>query len=111
MIYYIIVVLGILACSASQLLLKKSADTKYKNKVFNILNWKVILSYCVFFMSLLVNIFALKNGVGLKDLSILESVGYIAVPFLSFWVLKENIEKRTIVATFLILIGITIFYS
>ena len=110
MIYYIIAISGVLACSASQLLLKKSADRKYKTKISNLLNWRVLISYSIFFMSLLINIYAMKNGVGLKDLPILESVGYIAVPCLSYLVLKERIDNNTLIAIFFILSGIIIFY-
>ena len=74
------------------------------------LNWRVIVAYTIFFGSLLINITAMGKGVQLKDMSILESLGYIFVPLLSYLVLKEEITKRTLASMALILLGIYIFY-
>lgn len=74
------------------------------------LNWRVIMAYAIFFASLFINITAMSQGVNLKDLPILESLGYVFVPLLSYWVLKEKITKRTLTSIALILIGIYIFY-
>ena len=47
------------------------------------LNWKVIIAYAIFGGALLINITAMSKGVKLKDLPILESLGYIFVPTLA----------------------------
>lgn len=107
---YLFVILGILSCSLSQLLLKKSAKREYKSKLMVIVNPLVVISYFVFFCSLLVNIWAMSHGLELKELAMLESLGYVFVPILSFLVLKETISKRTISAIVVILMGIMIFY-
>lgn len=52
----------------------------------------------------------MSKGVKLKDMPILESLGYAFVPLLSYMVLKEKITKRTMVSIVLILIGIYVFY-
>lgn len=52
----------------------------------------------------------MSNGVNLKDMPILESLGYIYVPLLSLLVLKEKISKRTVASVLLIAMGIIIFY-
>lgn len=75
------------------------------------LNWRVIFAYAIFFGALFINITAMSNGVNLKDLPILESLGYVFVPLLSFVILKEKIEQRTIISILCILIGIYIFYQ
>lgn len=111
MFFYLIVVIGILACSASQILLKKSADIEYNRKISILFNWRVMLSYSIFFISLVTNIIAMKNGVGLKDLPILEATGYIFVPLLSMFFLSEKITKNNIIAICLIIIGIVFFFS
>ena len=110
MIFYLLVVFGVACCSASQLLLKKSADGVHKNKIAQILNWRVIIAYGVFFLSILINITSLQHGVNLKDIPILEATGYIFVPLLSFTVLHEKLSLSTIIATLLILLGIVVFY-
>ena len=111
MIYYLLVLLGVFACSASQLLLKKSADEKHPSAISMILNWKVMLSYAVMFITLIINIFAMKNGVQLKDIPILEATGYMFVPILSMLFLSEKIKTYNILAIGLIFIGIITFYA
>ena len=70
----------------------------------------VFIAYVVFFCSLLVNIWAMSKGILLKEMAMLESLGYVFVPILSFLILKENISRRTICATFMVLLGIFVFY-
>ena len=110
MAYYFIVILGIFACACSQILLKESADKNPKGWIREMLNWRVAVAYAIFFGSLLINITAMSKGVNLKDLPILESLGYIFVPVLSYLILKEKISKATIISMFLILSGIIVFY-
>ena len=107
---YFFVILGILSCSLSQLLLKKSAKTDHSSRIYEVLNPMVIIAYAVFFCSLLVNIWAMSKGVQLKEIAILESLGYVFVPILSFLILKERISQRAFFATFLVILGISVFY-
>ena len=107
---YLFVILGILSCSLSQLLLKKSAKTDHSSRIYEVLNPMVIIAYAVFFCSLLVNIWAMSKGVQLKEMAMLESLGYVFVPILSFLMLKEKISRRTICATFMVILGIFVFY-
>lgn len=108
---YLLVILGIFSCSLSQLFLKKSANREHKSKLFEVVNPLVILAYTVFFCSLLVNIWAMSKGVQLKEMAMLESLGYIFVPLLSWLFLKETITKRMVLAVFIIISGIIIFYQ
>ena len=108
--YYLIVIVGVLACSASQLLLKKSAAQDRKSPIAEILNWRVILAYGIMFVTMVMNIFSMNNGVMLKDMPILEATGYVFVPFLSLLILGEKINKNTVLAISLILVGIIVFY-
>lgn len=108
--YYIIVVLGIFACACSQLLLKKSADKEHRGLIREMLTWRVLVAYAIFFGSLLINITAMSKGVNLKELPILESLGYIFVPVLSCLVLKEKLTRPVIVSMCLIIAGVVIFY-
>lgn len=109
--FYLLVVTGIFLSACSQLLLKKSADQQHSNFLTSMLNWRVILAYAIFFGSLFINITAMSKGVNLKDLPILESLGYVFVPILSCVILKEKIELRTIISILCILVGIYIFYQ
>ena len=107
---YLFVILGILSCSLSQLLLKRSAQAVHSSKVNEILNPMVIIAYAVFFCSLLVNIWAMSKGLQLKEMAMLESLGYVFVPILSYLILKEKISRRTICATLMVVLGIFVFY-
>ena len=57
-----------------------------------------------------INILGYKNGVHVKDIPILEALGYIFVPILSHLYLNEKIDKRTIISIITIITGIIIFY-
>ena len=107
---YLLVIFGIFSCSLSQLFLKKSANREHKSKLYEIVNPLVISSYVIFFCSLLINIWAMSCGVELKEMAMLESFGYVFVPLLSYFVLKETISLRTISAIAVILFGIFVFY-
>lgn len=74
------------------------------------LNIRVIVAYCIFFISVFINVIALRHGVSVKDLPILEALGYIFVPILSFVFLKEKMGTKNMFAMMLILIGIIVFY-
>lgn len=108
--WYILVVVGIFLSACSQLLLKKSAQKEHKSFIQTVLNRRVITAYIIFFGSLFINITAMSRGVNLKDMPILESLGYVFVPLLSFFALKEKIEKKTVFSILLILTGVFIFY-
>lgn len=108
--WYALVVIGIFLSACSQLLLKKIADKKHKSLMRTMLNWRVITAYTIFFSSLFINITAMSKGVNLKDMPILESLGYLFVPLMSFFVLKERITKWTLISMMLIMSGIIIFY-
>ena len=111
MIFYLIVILGVLASSASQLLLKKSASVEHRSPIYTLLNWRVILAYYALLgLSLIANIFAMSKGVQLKDMPILEATGYIFVPLLTWLILHERIDRRTLASIGLILAGIVVFY-
>ncbi len=107
---YLLVILGIFSCSLSQLFLKKSANREHKSKLFEVINPLVIFSYMIFFCSLLINIWAMSHGLKLKELAMLESLGYVFVPLLSVIVLKERMTRIAILAIFVTLFGITVFY-
>lgn len=110
MIYYLIVVIGVFACSASQLLLKKSATIEHKSAIFELLNWRVLIAYGIMFATLVANIYAMSKGVQLKDMPVLEAMGYVFVPVLSFFCLQEQIDRKTFLSILLIIIGIVVFY-
>lgn len=109
-LFYILVSIGVFLCACSQLLLKKSAEKVHYSLIASILNWRVIVAYGIFFCSLLMNITAMQHGVELKCMPIIESLGYIFVPLLSFFVLKERLDIRVLSSMMLIIVGVFVFY-
>ena len=109
-IWYLLVVIGFFFSACSQILLKKIADKHHDGFIHSMFNFRVIIAYVIFFCSIFINITALSRGVNLKDIPIIESLGYVFVPLLSLFALKENITKRTLGAIAFIIMGILIFY-
>lgn len=107
---YLFVIIGILACSLSQLLLKRSAGRQHRRWIFEMLNPLVIAAYAVFFASLIVNIWAMSRGLQLKELAMLESLGYVFVPLLSWLLLRERLSLRAVMGIAVIMAGIAVFY-
>lgn len=108
--WYLLVIVGIFASACSQLLLKTSANKNHSSFSSSILNFRVVLAYTIFLGSLIINIMAMNKGIGLKDIPILESLGYIFVPTMSLLVLKEKMDRKTCLSILTILLGVIIFY-
>ena len=107
-LFSIVFICGVFVSSVSQVLLKKSAQQHYQNKIREYLNARVIFAYMIFFAATLCSIIAYKV-IPLSLGPILGSAGYIFVAFLSRIFLKEKITKRKILGLSVIIIGIVIF--
>ena len=108
-IYSLIMVFGSLIASISQIMLKKSAQNQYPNKLKEYLNPLVIIAYVLFFGTTFISMYALKV-VPLSMGPILEASGYIFVAVFSYIFLKERMTKKQLFGMALIIIGI-VFYS
>ena len=107
-IYSGIMLIGVFISSVSQILLKISAGKNYTSKIREYLNPHVIIGYGMFFGCTLISMLALKV-VPLSMQPVLEATGYIFVAVLSYFVLKEKLNKRQTVGMALILIGIAVY--
>lgn len=105
--YGLFYLLSVLLASVSQIVLKKSAEVKYKRKIDEYINKNVIIAYLIFFICTLFTIFALKK-IPLSISPILESTGYIYIAILSTIFLKEKVTRRKIIGITLVIIGILI---
>lgn len=109
MIKYICVYLAaVFIASCSQIMLKRSAEIHYENKIREYLNVRVIVAYGLFFSSTLATLYAYKV-IPLSMGPILEASGYIWVAILSFLILKEKISAKKAVGLLIIILGIVIF--
>ena len=88
-------------------MLKKSANKERKSIIEEYLNVTVIVAYGLFFLSTLLTVFAYKH-VPLSLGPVLEASGYVFVTILSYFFLKEKINKRQFWGLILILSGIVI---
>lgn len=106
--YILYAALTVLISSFSQICLKSSANEK-KTGIFVFLNLKVILAYFLFFGVTLINSAFIFKNIQLSSISLIETLGFVYVPILSFLILKEKISKRQVLGIILIIIGAIIF--
>ncbi len=106
--YTAVFIFSVCVASMSQILLKKSANIERKNKIAEYMNKEVILSYGLLFISTLLTLYAYKE-VKLSMGLVLETISYILIPVLSYFILKEKIQKKQIYGIVLIIIGIVIY--
>lgn len=108
--YKLLVILAVFASACAQMLLKKAANTKYENFYRQYFNACVIGGYSIFAIAMLVNIYAMNKGVQLKEVSVIESLGYLFVPCLSWMFFQEKISWRKAVAILVVMIGVFVFF-
>ena len=107
--YFLLLILSVIISSFSQILLKRSAQKKYKSFLYEYLNPYVIIGYGMMVVSTILIICA-YHGVEYKNGPVVESLGYILILILSYWFFKEPISKRKLMGNLLVLLGIAIFY-
>lgn len=108
--YYLLVVLSVLAAAGAQMLLKQGAKKQYASFWRQYLNPWVIGGYGIMGASLLLNIFCLSHGVQVKEVSIIESSSYLFVHLLSWLFFKESITWRKAGAIVVIMMGVVVFF-
>jgi len=107
LLYGIFYLISVFLASVSQIVLKKSAGTKYKRKIDEYVNKNVIIAYSIFFTCTLFTVFALKK-IPLSLSPVLESTGYIYISILSVVFLKERITKKKFIGIAFIVMGVLI---
>lgn len=120
MIYKLIVILAVFAAACAQMLLKKGSLTpapspEGEGRVWwflkQYINPWVIGGYAIMFASMVVNIWAMSKGVLVKEVSIIESLSYLFVPALSFFLFREKLTWKKIGAIGVIIVGIIVFFN
>lgn len=106
-ISYILAFLAVFVASASQILLKQSAETEHKNIITKFLNWRVILGYgrCRNDSSECICL----SGNRAEGNTMIEATGIIWVTLLAASILGERPTKRTILSIVITVIGIIVF--
>lgn len=108
--YYILVILSVFTAACAQMLLKRGAQQSYQSLIRQYLNPWVIGGYSIMFASMAVNIYAMSKGVQVKEVSVIESLSYLFVPCLSFFLFGEKLTWKKVGAIGIIMVGIIIFF-
>ncbi|HIX60072.1 MAG TPA: DMT family transporter [Candidatus Blautia gallistercoris] len=106
--YMLLMFAGTFLTAISQVLLKQSANRTYRHPVFEYLNWRVILSYGIFFGVLLLNTYAYTQ-VDMKYGAVIDTCSYLFVMILSWLLLKERFSRGQLIGNLIILTGIFIY--
>ena len=99
---------GTFFTAVSQILLKQSSNIKYENKIREYLNFRVILSYGIFFLILLLNTWCYTK-VDMRYGPVIDTAAYVFVLLLSRLILKEKFTKGKILGNLIIIAGILIY--
>ena len=110
MIYYLLVIVSVLAAAGAQMLLKQGAKKEYSSVLRQYLNPWVMGGYGIMGGALLLNIFCLSQGIQVKEISIIESLSYLFVPLFSWLFFKETITWRKAGAIAVIIVGVIVFF-
>ena len=108
-LFLLIALLSVCIASFSQVMLKLGAGKKYAPKIREYLNVYVITGYGMLFVSMLLTVVAYSK-LSYLSVPVVEAVGYVLVPVLSYFFFKEKLTKRKIVGILFILTGIFIYY-
>lgn len=104
----LIMIGGTFLTAISQILLKQSANKEYKSVIYEYLNWRVIVSYGIFFGVLLLNTYAFTK-VDLKYGAVIDTLSYVFVMLLSWLLLREKFSKGKLIGNLLIMAGVFVY--
>ena len=108
-IFFLIALCSVIIASFSQVLLKMGAGKTYTSKIREYLNFFVITGYGMLFVSMVLTIVAYSH-LSYLSVPVVEAVGYVLVPVLSYFIFKEKLSKRKILGIVFILAGIIVYY-
>lgn len=108
--YLLCMLISVSIASVSQLLLKKSTFQKYTSVLREYLNPWIVGGYGMLFLSMLMSVYA-YSGVDFKNGPVIESLGNVFVPVLSWLVFGEKLTVRKLAGILCIMLGIMVFYS
>ena len=107
---YVLVLISSLLGVASQMMLKHSAQKNYPSWWREYINLWVIGGYGIMVLSLLINLWAIHIGVLAQEVSIIECINYLLIPLGAWWIFKEPITRRKMVAIGIIIVGVIVFF-
>ncbi len=106
---YMLIMFGATFFSAmSQILLKQSANKTHKKLIYEYLNWRVILSYTIFCIVLVVDTYAYTR-VDMKYGAVIDTFTYVFVMVLSNLILKERFTREKLIGNLIIIAGVLVY--
>lgn len=108
--FYALVIFNIFMAAVAQMMLKKSATQKHSSAIYEYVNPWVVCGYMIMGGVLISNIFAMHQGVLLKELGAMGALSYLFVSFLSRVCFKEKFNEKKILAIAMIIAGSVIFF-
>ncbi len=108
LLFYILMILSAFVTAFSQIILKKSANRKHRNVVFEYLNPYVLFSYTCYVGVLVLNVF-IYTRIDYRFGVVINSLSTVFVMLLSRMILKESITKKRIIGNAIIVCGILVF--
>ena len=100
---------SVVIASFSQVILKLGAGKTYNSKIREYLNVYVITGYGMLFISMVITV-VVYSHLSYLSVPVIEAVGYVLVPVLSYFIFKEKFTKRKLLGIVFILTGIVIYY-
>lgn len=107
--YYALGILSVVIASFSQILLKKGALKKYDSFIREYLNPYVMTGYAFMFGSVFLTMIVYR-GMDFMNVPVLEAIGYVLVPLLSYLFFKESLSRKKVLGIACILAGIFVYY-
>lgn len=104
----IILLTSVLVASVAQILLKVEANKEHESGIKEYLNPLVVIAYVMMLGSTVLTMLALRH-LPLSHQPLYESVSYIFVSVMGYFLLKERFSKKKLLGLALILAGIFIF--
>ena len=97
--------IGVIISSFIQIILKKYASNKEYQGINKIINVGVIVSYGLFFLITIINVFLFKY-IDLSVASVIDSLSLVFVPIIASILLKEKINKHKVIGIIFIIVGV-----
>ena len=107
--FLLLALCSVVIASFSQVMLKLGASKTYNSKIREYLNIYVITGYGMLFVSMVITVVAYSR-LSYLSVPVVEAVGYVLVPVLSYFIFKEKLSKRKMLGILFILAGIVIYY-
>lgn len=108
--FLLVALMSVVIASFSQVMLKLGAGKTYSSKIREYLNVYVISGYGMLFISMVLTIVAYSH-LSYLSVPVVEAVGYVLVPVLSYLIFKEKLSKRKVLGIGFILLGIVIYHT